>query len=236
LDTAPSPRLVASFDALAAGVPACIGISIARPGAAGAYSLGEWSSGVAWSTVKVPLAIAALRRDPDRAKPLVVKAITESDNPASEDLWSQLGEPAVAARHVQAVIAAAGDPATVVEARRIRPGFTAFGQTQWTLARQAVFAANLADVAGSAPVIGLMRRLAAEQRWGLAARGVAAKGGWGPGAGGDYLVRQFGLLPLNSGRLGVALAVEAASFQTGVDVLTTMADWLMDQLPELARG
>lgn len=225
-----------SFDALAAGVPARIGIAIAHPGAAGAHSLGQWSTGVAWSTIKVPMAIATLRHDPDREKPLVVKAITESNNPASEDLWAQLGEPEVAARRVQAVIAAAGDPATVVEARRIRPGFTAFGQTQWTLARQAVFAANLADVAGSAPVIDLMRRLATEQRWGLAAKGVAAKGGWGPGADGGYLVRQFGMVPRERGRLGVALAAEAASFQTGVRVLSTMADWLMDQLPELARG
>lgn len=225
-----------SFEALAAGVPACIGIAIAHPGAAGAYSLGQWSTGVAWSTIKVPLAIAALRRDPERAKPLVIKAITESDNPASEDLWAQLGEPAVAARHVQAVITAAGDPATAVEERRIRPGFTAFGQTRWTLARQAVFAANLADVAGSAPVIDLMRRLAAEQCWGLAAKGVAAKGGWGPGVDGGYLVRQFGMVPLDRVRLGVALAAEAADFGTGVRVLSTMADWLTDQLPELARG
>ncbi|WP_204806405.1 hypothetical protein [Mycobacterium riyadhense] len=225
--------LDASFAELRASIPATIGIAIARPGAAEAYSLGPWSTGVAWSTIKVPLAIAALDRGRTRAKPLSVKAITESDNAAAEALWSLLGEPAVAARAVQAVIRASGDPATVVEARRLRPGFTAFGQTQWTLGRQAQFAANLTDVSGSATVIDLMRRLTADQRWGLAAKGVAAKGGWGPGRNGGYLVRQFGLLPMHAGHLGVALAAEAAAFQTGVDVVTAMAEWLADHLPEL---
>lgn len=230
-----TPSLAARFGELCAAVPATIGVAVAYPGTPAGYSLGRWSTGVAWSTIKVPLAIAALRRDPTRAEPLVVKAITESDNPASEDLWCALGSPAVAARQVQAVIAAAGDPCTVVEARRIRPGFTAFGQTEWSLARQARFAANLGDDASSALVIDLMHRVAPSQRWGLAAKGIAAKGGWGPGLDGDYLVRQFGILPVDSGQLGVALAAEAATFEIGVDVLTTMAKWLVEHLPELAR-
>ena len=49
----------------------------------------------------MPLAIAALRHDRRLAQDLVVKAITESDNPASEQLWSQLGNPADAARQVE---------------------------------------------------------------------------------------------------------------------------------------
>ncbi|WP_204801593.1 serine hydrolase [Mycobacterium riyadhense] len=226
--------LDASFAELRASIPATIGIAIARPGAAEAHSLGPWSTGVAWSTIKVPLAIAALRRDRTRAKPLSVKAITESDNAASEALWSLLGEPAVAARDVQAVIRESGDPATVVEARRLRPGFTAFGQTQWTLGRQAQFAANLADIPGSATVIDLMRRLTADQRWGLATRGIATKGGWGPGVAGDYLVRQLAIVPTDSAQLGVALAVQAQAFQSGVAVLTAMADWLVGRLPDIS--
>ena len=128
------PQLEASFEELAAAVPATTGIAIARPGITEVYSLGRWSGGVAWSTIKVPLAIAALRNDRARANDLVVKAITESDNHASEQLWSELGEPADAARLVQAVVAEGGDTATVVESRRLRPGYTAFGQTQWPLA------------------------------------------------------------------------------------------------------
>src|SRR6202012_598903 len=136
--------LQASFEQLSAAVPADIGVAIARPDRT--YSLGRWWSGVAWSTIKVPLAIAALRTDWLRAKDLVPKAISESDNHASEKMWSLLGDPMDAARRVQGVIAEGGDPATVVESRRLRRGFTAFGQTLWTLQRQARFAAELPSI------------------------------------------------------------------------------------------
>jgi hypothetical protein len=227
--------LEASFQALAAAAPANVGIAIARPDRT--YSLGQWSSGVAWSTIKVPLAIAALRHDRLRAKNLVVKVITESDNAASEQLWSWLGEPAEAARQVQAIIGECGDDATVVESRRLRRGFTAFGQTQWTLDRQARFAGQLALIPDAAAVIDLMRQLTASQRWGLAAKGLAAKAGWGPGVHGDYLVRQFGIVPTPSGQWGVALAAEAHDgvFETGIEVVKTLADWVLSRLPGLAR-
>ena len=155
--------LQASFEQLSAAVPADIGVAIARPDRT--YSLGRWWSGVAWSTIKVPLAIAALRSDWLRAKDLAVPAITESDNRASEQLWSGLGDPVDAARRVQSVIAEGGDTATVVESRRLRRGYTAFGQTEWTLQRQARFAAELASVPGAESVIELMRQLSSEHQW-----------------------------------------------------------------------
>lgn len=233
-DGAPGAHvLAASFDELAATVPATVGIAVAARGQTEVYALGRWSTGVAWSTAKVPLAIAALRADRARAEPLVVKAIAESDNPASELLWSQLGEPSRAAGRVQAVIAATGDSTTVVESRRTRPGFTAFGQTQWSLERQARFAANLGDISEATPVIGLMHHLMPEQRWGLAAKGVAAKGGWGPSAGEGYLTRQFGIVPVPTGHLGVALAADAPTFDAGVDVLNQLADWIFSHLADL---
>jgi hypothetical protein len=227
--------LEASFEQLCASVPADVGIAIARPDRT--YSLGRWWSGVAWSTIKVPLAIAALRSDWLRAKDLAVKAITESDNHASEQLWSGLGDPVDAARRVQGIIAEGGDTATLVESRRLRRGYTAFGQTEWTLQRQARFAAELPAVPDSADVIDLMRRVSAGQRWGLAAKGFAAKGGWGPGTRGEYLVRQFGIVPTPSGQWGVALAAEVHDgvFETGIDVLNTLAEWLLSRLPVLAR-
>jgi len=227
--------LEASFEQLSATVPANVGIAIARPDRT--YSLGRWSSGVAWSTIKVPLAIAALRNDRSLAQDLVVRAITESDNRASEKLWSQLGEPANAAQRVQAVISESGDAATVVESRRLRRGFTAFGQTQWALNRQARFAEQLTLIPGAAAVIDLMHELTVEQRWGLAAKGFAAKAGWGPGVQGDYLVRQFGMVPTQSGQWGVALAADAHDgvFETGVEVLNSLSEWLLSRLPGLAR-
>ncbi len=231
--TPPLALLEASFEELAAAVPATIGIAIARPNVAEVISFGRWSSGVAWSTIKVPLAVAALRRDPARAHDLVVKAITESDNAASERLWSQLGEPADAARRVQAVVHECGDAATVVESQRIRRPFTAFGQTHWPLDRQARFAAGLPCIADAATVVDLMHRLAEGQRWGLAAKGIAAKGGWGPGLADDYLVRQFGVVSTGSAYVGVALAAEARAFEAGVDVIGTMTDWLVGRLPAI---
>jgi hypothetical protein len=224
-----------SFEQLSATVPANIGISICRPDRT--FSLGRWSSGVAWSTIKVPLAIAALRHDRRLAQDLVVKAITESDNPASEQLWSQLGNPADAARQVEAIIRESGDASTMVESRRLRRGFTAFGQTQWTLDRQATYAAQLSVIPDGAAVIGLMHQITDVQRWGLAAKGIAAKAGWGPGVHGGYLVRQFGIVPTQSGQWGVALAAEAHDgvFETGVEVVNSLSDWLVSRLPALAR-
>lgn len=160
----------------------------------------------------------------------MVKAITESDNPASERLWSLLGEPPDAARQVQAVIAAAGDGATVVESRQLRPGFTVFGQTQWSLAQQARFAANLDELPDAADVIELMQRLIPEQRWGLAAKGVAAKGGWGPGNEKGYLVRQFAVVPTPEGHVGVAIAAQASTFDAGKAALNQLAEWVFDRL------
>jgi hypothetical protein len=192
---------------------------------------------VSHGRIKVPLAIAALRNDWLGAREFAVKAITESDNRASEQLWSQLGEPMDAARQVQIVVAEGGDPATVVESRRLRRGFTAFGQTEWSLQRQARFAAELPSVPDAAEVIDLMEHLSTDHQWGLAAKGIAAKGGWGPGVRGEYLVRQFGIVPTPSGHWGVALAAEAhdGAFETGIELVNTLTDWLLSRLPSLAR-
>ncbi|WP_242657067.1 hypothetical protein [Mycobacterium talmoniae] len=228
--------LTASFTDLAESIPATVGIAFAPVGGNTVSPLGAWSNGVAWSTIKVPLAIAALRANRDAAQPLAVKAITESDNGAAEQLWSQLGPPDQAAHHVQDVLRDGGDPATVVESRRLRPPFTAFGQTQWTLALQAQFAAHLPCLADSGPVVELMQHLIPEQRWGLAADGDAAKGGWGPGQTDGYLVRQFGIVPTATGQVGVALAADAATFEAGADALNRMAHWVSAHKAELPAG
>ncbi len=182
------------------------------------------------------MAIATARAGSGNAE-LVRKTIAQSDNAAAETLWSQLGDPAAAAKHVQAVIHAAGDTTTVVESRRLRPGYTAFGQTQWPLAQQAQFAARLPGVPDASRIIDLMRNLAPDQRWGLAAKGYAAKGGWGPSLAGEYLVRQFAIVPTASLNVGVALAAEAHDgvFETGVDIVNKLADWLVDHLAELTQ-
>lgn len=228
--------LESSFHELVGSLPATVGVAIVPAGGTSVRSLGAWSTGVAWSTIKVPLAIAALRAGAG-SRDLVANAITQSDNAAAENLWSQLGEPAEAGQKVQAVIDDAGDTTTVVESRRLRPGYTAFGQTQWSLSRQAQFAARLTGIPDAARVVDLMHNLASDHRWGLAAKGFAAKGGWGPGVAGDYLVRQFAIVPIEAGNVGVALAAQAHDgvFETGVDVLNSLTDWLVDHLAELTE-
>jgi hypothetical protein len=190
--------------------------------------MGTWSSGVAWSTSKVPLAIAAVRAGVGTDE-LVALTIAQSDNASAEELWSQLGDPA--AQLVQSIMRETGDPITVVESRRLRAEYTPFGQTQWSLVDQARFAAGLTRVAGAARIIDLMRNLCAEHRWGLAAKGFAAKGGWGPGIADDYLVRQFGIVPTQSGTVGVALAAEVhgGGYEAAVDVVNSLADWVVDK-------
>ena len=218
-----------SLHELSSRLSAEVGIAIASVGSS-PVSLGTWSSGVAWSTSKVPLVIAALRAGVGTGE-LVALTITESDNAAAEELWSRLGDPADAARQVSVIIREAGDAATVVESRRLREGYTAFGQTRWSLAEQARFAAGLAQVAEASDVVDLMRGLTTDHRWGLAAKGFAAKGGWGPGLGDDYLVRQFGIVPTESGTVGVAIAAEVhdGEYEAGVDVVNTLADWVVDE-------
>lgn len=216
-----------SFDELSEAVPGTVGIAIVdandRP-----TSLGAWLSGVAWSTVKVPLTIAAARAG--IGDDTIEATITHSDNASAEALWSALGDSA--AQLVRSVVREAGDPTTVVESRRLRAEYTPFGQTRWSLVDQARFAAGLTCVAGAARIIDLMRNLCTDHRWGLAAKGFAAKGGWGPGLGDDYLVRQFGIIPTESGNVGIALAAEVpdGGYEAGVDVINSLADWIVDQV------
>lgn len=210
---------------MAQAVPATVGVAIARVGAE-SVCLGQWSAGVAWSTIKVPVAIAAVRAGRANAD-LLSATISRSDNAAAEQLWFGLGD--TAAQRVQDVIRESGDTATMVECRRLRAGYTPFGQTRWSLADQARFAAALPHLPNASSVIELMHNLSADHRWGLAAKGYAAKGGWGPGVAGDYLVRQFAIVPARSGNVGVALAAEVrdGGYESGVDVVNTVTDWLV---------
>jgi hypothetical protein len=221
--------LETSFGELSERVPATIGAAIAAADGTCLLSLGTWSTGVAWSTIKVPLAIAALRAGV-ASRELVAQTIAQSDNAAAEELWSGLGAPIEAAQQVQAVIRDVGDATTEVESRRLRADYTPFGQTQWSLVRQAQFAARLRLIPDASDVIDLMHNLCPDHRWGLAAKGFAAKGGWGPGIYNGYLVRQFAIVPTEAGHIGVALAADAQDgvFETGIDVLNDLTDWFVD--------
>lgn len=162
-----------------------------------------------------------------------------SDNAAAEELWASLGPPAAAAAAVERVLASAGDGSTRVETRILRPGFTSFGQTQWSLAAQVELMAALPSLPHSESIRALMRRLVPEQRWGLGALGEDAelKGGWGPDPDGRHLVRQMGIVGLASGPLAVAMATIPAdgTEASGTANLDRLADWLGRSEPARRR-
>jgi hypothetical protein len=234
----------ASFAQLAARLGGSAGLAYTT-GKGSATLLGSWRTGPGWSTVKVPLAVAAVAKaqgQPDAGlQSLMRRAITASDNAAAEQLWASLGEPRTAASQVQAVLRSGGDHETLVQSQRVRPGFSAFGQTTWSLTSQASFMTALPCVKNSAEVLRLMGEVEPGQRWGIGAVGLPAqfKGGWGPGPAGGYLVRQMGIVTLADGsRIGLALASEPADgrFETGRANLTALARWAVANVRTTARG
>ena len=231
---------VADFAQLQAGLHAKIGV-VVRPVGAGSDSqvtLGTWTTGPAWSTSKVPLVIAAMREQ-NTAQPTeqIIAAITESDNQAAESIWEGLdGDPVKAAGKVDEVLRDAGDRATNVESKKVRPEYTAFGQTDWSLTNQALFLSAAACDERDQPVLDLMGKVESEQQWGLGVLpGTKIKGGWGPSLSQNYLVRQIGILPTPKGLAVVAMAAEPESglFPEGTKDLTEIAKWLQTHLDAL---
>jgi hypothetical protein len=200
---------------------------------------GDWTSGPAWSTMKVPVTITALgEANPPTVTDSMRAAITESDNAAAESIWDKLGDPVTAAHKVEAVLSKYGDP-TTVEWRKLRPQFTAFGQSIWSLTNQAPFTAAAVCDSGNTQIFTLMGQVESDQRWGLGViPDTRFKGGWGPSPTGSYLVRQLGVLKTRTGLTAVAVATEPASgsFNDGTQELTEVAKWLSSHVTELPTG
>jgi hypothetical protein len=242
--TAPHPQvpedLAADFARLEAQLHAEAGVAVSAVGDGQTpITLGEWQSGPAWSTIKVPLVIAALREEqPPIVTDAMSAAITESDNAAAESIWAALGDSVTAAGKVDAVLRQTGDP-TTVQSQRVRPEFSAFGQTEWPLTDQAKFISVAVCDKVNAPVFALMGHVQPDQAWGIGALPDSQfKGGWGPSPTGRYLVRQMGVLTGPTGTIAVALAAQPDSgkFDDGISALTEIADWLTAHLSELPAG
>jgi hypothetical protein len=185
--------------------------------------------------MKIPVAIATVKLAKDHPSQdtlrLMRLAITQSDNDAAMELWTRLGSPTAAAAQTQAVLREGGDTTTVVPSQQLRPGYSPFGQSNWSLAAQATFAATLPCMASTGPVLELMGQVTPSQRWGIGTldRTVAFKGGWGPGTNGAYLVRQMAVLRLaDDSRIGLSLAARPSDgrFDTGIADLNAMARWV----------
>lgn len=227
-----------SFRRLAASLGGEHGLAVSGVGAGRAVErIGALQSGPAWSTAKVPIAMAVIDAGHEAAQQNnLTQAITASDNAAAMRLWASLGPPQAAAAAADAELRRAGDRRTSIEWRALLgAGYTPFGQTAWSLRDQARFTAALPCSVAGVQVLKLMARVVGGQRWGLGAAGVPAqlKGGWGPGTRpgviGGYLDRQLGIVTINGKPLAVAIASRPAdgSHGAGTRDLTTIARWLV---------
>ncbi|KKO83592.1 hypothetical protein [Corynebacterium otitidis] len=156
---------------------------------------GDEATAQAWSTIKVPIAIAAVREDVAEDEVLDA-AIRASDNDAASALWNALGGGLSAAGKVEEVLRDGGDDTEIVEQmlRQIETGDSdLFGMLEWPLLNQARFASHLTCLEGAEPVAERMGDLVEEHTYGLAAIDDAiAKGGWGESDDGLYTNQQLG--------------------------------------------
>ncbi|MDO5504401.1 MAG: hypothetical protein Q4G67_14635 [Actinomycetia bacterium] len=239
---APEPELAAAFAAESAALDGQY--ALAWVDDAGIHVLGTAADDIAWSTIKVPLAVAAL----DAAEPgadvtaQVRAALTASDNDAAAALWGRLGPPEDAATAVDEVLDAYDSALTRTESEQVRPPFSAFGQTVWSVTDQARFAAAFGCTpAGSAAaeVRAIMAEVVPDQRWGIGRLEDAHfKGGWGPQIDGGYVARQLGDAEVNGQRYALAVSgrVDDGSFEGATAGLDHLVQWWADTVAPDSAG
>lgn len=238
----PSPPWASDFSALKNELGGQVEVALEAIGSPDEQVLlGGPADGPAWSTIKVPLVIAALRQQGNSADITaeMTAAVTESDNAAAESIWSSLGDPVTAAGKVQDVLRNYGDQHTDVQSTKIRPEFTAFGQTLWSLNEQLRFLSGAYCDPANKAVFELMGKIEDAQKWGLGKLpGAQFKGGWGPDRAGRYLVRQIGVIVTPAGVTAVAVATDPPSgtLDEGIQALNTVAQWLGDHEADLPAG
>jgi hypothetical protein len=245
----------ASFEAMAASLPAQVGLAVASLGDGQVYEFGDLREGHAWSSIKVPILTAVMRDEGEALDPeeeaWATSALTASDNEAAAALFGRLEEKygglAGASHAVEGVLRDANDTTTEVATAPPPPGaVSTYGQTEWSLLNSVQFYGRLVQgcllgPAGTEYVKGLMESVIPEQRWGLGEGGfpsgwsVGMKGGWGPEESGAYLVRQSGFV--RDGSRGIVVAMmamdESGSYPAGASDLTQMSQWLAGELQGL---
>lgn len=183
-----------------------------------------------WSTVKVPIAIAALR---DGASPdLVDLAIKESDNDAAYALWS----------HVQWN---EGDASSALKELLDDYGSTGeleepFGYSRWLLKDQAVFGSQLPCIPEAEYVYDAMDEIVAWQDNGLdKLPNTRAKGGWGLSEEDNgYTHRQVGVRGTVGGSVGLAIEVTmpGESAEKAIPALNVLAAGVDRAVTEALEG
>lgn len=212
-----------------------VGVSLQADG--GVLHVGDAGDLHAWSTVKIPIALAAVQHartadGQDRIGEItedLTRAVAASDNDAALRLWESLGSDAESAAAVDGVFRQAADP-TDAERDRTRSDYEGFGDVHWSLDNQVLFADRLACLDGAEPVLDAMGKIIPEHRQGLGLlEGARFKGGWGQETDGTYLLREFGLVGDPGSQVPVAYAVlpgdrsDATARQAAEALVTRMA-------------
>ena len=221
-----------------------VGLAITPVGTDAVVRFGTLTTGRAWSTLKVPVSLAAERHGGAQVPAWETKAIRASDNDAAGELWGSLGGGRSSVNAVTAVLREGHDLTTHVSSEIDGPDSYP-GYTQWAVADQSRFAANLPCMAGTAHLLSLMSTVESNQDWGIrkiSRTGVttAVKGGWGPvnSNTGKYVVRQLGIITTQRGQVGVSMIAvpRSGSFSDGTRMLTRMGTWLGRNVRLLPMG
>jgi beta-lactamase class A len=158
-------------------------------------------------------------------------AITESDDTAQSNMWSDVGYGA----GVSTFLSAAGMNQTTID-----PAGD-WGLTQVTAHDQVVLLRALADpgllsAASRNYELTLMRSVEADQRWGVSADApdgatVANKNGWLPGAAGGWTINSIGLITGSGHKYAIAVLSDTnPSMSVGVERVEEVSDAINDAL------
>lgn len=187
-----------------------------------AGSLGTLPS---WSTVKVPIAFAALEHCSYSEKyleQLITASIEWSDNASAHTLYSCLWQEGTPMELTADAIAPSGT----------RPAVDpAWGITKWSAPSQAQYGYYLSTIDQDNVVIEAMKNIAEDQSYGLGViKNSAFKGGWSDHTDGSWHTRQFGFFTHNGSAYGVAIVArsENGSYADGQAALTAIAEVLID--------
>ena len=233
-----------------------IGAYVTAPGDASGDQIqyaGTWQGGRAWSTIKVPLSIAATQEgnvlsgtvtDPyggtcnySSIASAINQTIKTSANCAAWWLWQSIGgDGNTAATRVNNVLRSGNDTITNVVANGDGSSLTS-GKTIWQLRDQVIFAANMSSINGASTTLTAMLNHAgsADDGSGLLNRSIFSqsmvKGGWGGGT----ITRQFGIVKLSSGKCS-AIAIGLEGSDNAFSTLTSIARILKNHESELPSG
>ena len=195
-----------------------------------AVTAGDVTSLAAWSTIKVPVAMAATEHcdaSEEVLDTLITSTIEVSDNGSADQLWMCLAAAGGAKKLVADELAKADATATLEEA---------WGTSEWSLNSQARYAHYLAELSDREPdnaVLDKMVHVDKSQSWGLGALGIPFKGGWSDDTDGSWQSRQLGFGQFADKRYGISMAAisEDGSFEDTTDALDELAEALASVSP-----